>query len=126
MKVTIDEIMQALKMDGANFHRNLIANHIEQHGIAPSDEQILLEARMGVLFDFLENVCAVSTDERVATIANRILDTAKTNGIAPPDGMCIVPKAEIERLTLANETLSALNVEYLERVKLLEVLQDNP
>ena len=29
-------------------------------------------------------------------------------------------KAEIERLQLANETLSALNVEYLERVKLLE------
>ena len=37
MKVTVDEIMQALKMDGANFHRNLIAEQIKQHGIAPPD-----------------------------------------------------------------------------------------
>lgn len=50
----------------------------------------LLEARMGVLFEFLENVCAISSDERVATIAKKILDTAKTNGIAP------LPLLEIE------------------------------
>jgi len=35
-------------------------------------------------------------------------------------------KAEIERLTLANETLSALNVEYLERVKALELPKQEP
>lgn len=35
-------------------------------------------------------------------------------------------KAEIDRLTLANEALSALNVEYLERVKALELPKQEP
>ena len=123
-KVTIYEIVKQLHECAKEipphkkhtFLADALALRIIMHGIAPPFEHKLVEARMGVLLEFLENVCAVSTDKRVARIANKLLDTAKTNGIAPPEGMCIVPieptKAQSQEAINTYEELTGDRLRY--------------